>query len=293
MHQTYDDLDVIAIDDGSTDGTRTKLDALLTEFPKGFRWIGGERRGACAARNAGLAITQGEYVQFLDADDAVLTDKLHRQVDLANALGMPDLIVGDFRNVYEDGTEETISGLGRDPWMALISTQLGTTSANLFKRSALEAVGAWNVEQVSSQDYELMFRMLANGAAVAWDPHVSSLVLKRSSGSISRTGQRENWIRYLNLRREIREYLRGLGGSTYAREIEEANQHIFMAIRVLSRHDPEAARKEFKRNLPGTFVPDRTAAITPSYIAFYKLFGFRVAQRSAMVLGLFKGSKNR
>jgi|GEM_PF-370166 len=288
MEQTYEDLDVVAIDDGSTDGTRNKLEQLANTYKTGFRWVAGQHNGACAARNQGLSMTTGEYVQFLDADDTVLTDKLHRQVDLAVANGKPDMVVGDFRNVYEDGTEETIRGMGKDPWIALITTQLGTTSANLFKRTALESVGGWNVDQASSQDYELMFRLLCNNATAVWDPHVSSLVLKRSVGSISRTGLRDNWMRYLNLRKAMRAYLQRTDAKKFQRAIAEADQSIFMAIRVLSRHDPKAAREEFARSVPANFIPDNTAAVTPSYIMFYKRFGFRAAQSSALVLGWFK-----
>lgn len=285
MDQTYTDLDVFAVDDGSTDGTRAKLEGLERTYPGRFRWMGGGRRGACAARNIGLANTSGEYVQFLDADDAVFTDKLHRQVDLARANGMPDIIVADFLNVYEDGREEKITSPEGSAWMALVRTQLGTTSANLFKRAALEAVQGWNVEQLSSQDYELMFRMLKNGATVRWDPHVSSLVLKRSQGSISRTGLRDNWVRFIALRRAIREHLKSTDPVAHAAEIAAADQVLFMAIRVLARHDPATAYKEFDETMPHAFVPDRTSATTPLYSAFFRLAGFRSTDRLARAFG--------
>lgn len=285
MDQTYPDIEVFAIDDGSTDATRAKLLDLERRFAKRFRWVDSPRRGACAARNIGLANTSGEYVQFLDADDAVLTDKLHRQVDFARAHGMPDIIVADFLNVYEDGREEKISGAGGNTWLALVRTQMGTTSANLFKRTALEAVNGWNEEQLSSQDYELMFRLLKNGASVQWDPHVSSLVLKRSRGSISRTGLRENWIRFIELRRQIREELRAMGMALYAAEIAAADQVLFMAIRVLAKHDPGSAYTLFDTLLPKGFVPDHTSATTPLYSACYRLAGFRTTDRLARTFG--------
>lgn len=274
MEQTYDDLDVFAIDDGSSDGTKERLKDLERRYAGRFRWTSGPRRGACAARNEGLAKTTGEYVQFLDADDAVLTDKLHRQIDLARAQGGPDIVVADFLNVYEDGREEKIAGSGGSAWMALVRTQLGTTSANLFKRSALVSVNGWKEDQVSSQDYELMFRMLKQGATICWDAHVSSLVLKRSKGSISRTGQRDNWIRFIELRRDIREHLRTLDAVTYHAEIAAADQVLFMAIRVLAKHDPAAAREEFKKTLSPSFVPDAASATTPLYSSCYRLIGF-------------------
>lgn len=288
MDQTYPDLDVFAIDDGSTDGTKARLAELERTYAGRFRWISGPRRGACAARNEGLARTTGDYVQFLDADDAVLTDKLHRQMDLARLTGLPDLVVGDFLNVFENGREDKITGLGERPWMALVRTQLGTTSANLFKRSALEAVKGWREDQKSSQDYELMFRMLANGATVCWDPHVSSLVLKREQGSISRTGQRDNWVRYIELRRAIREFLRKKDAAAFAQEIAAADQILFMAIRVLARHDRQAAFAEFKRTLGPAFVPDSTSATTALYSACYQVVGFTATEWLSRVFGWFK-----
>ncbi|MEZ4739548.1 MAG: glycosyltransferase family A protein [Flavobacteriales bacterium] len=288
MEQTYEDIDVVAIDDGSTDSTREQLVRLSEKYPGKLRWESGPRKGACAARNRGMALTEGDYVQFLDADDMILTDKIHRQVDLANATGGPDLVVGDFLNVYEDSKEELIRGAGHGPWSALIRTQLGTTSANLFKRSAVLAAGGWNPKQASSQDYELMFRMLMNDATVAWDPHVSSLVLKRSSGSISRTDLSANWKRYIALRQEIRDYLRSTDPVKFAKEVEVGDQYVFMAIRVLSKHDREAALAEYDRCMDSSFVPEHSKATTSMYIAFYRMLGFRMAERSAMLMGWLK-----
>lgn len=285
MEQTYPHLDVFAIDDGSTDGTKEKLVALERTYAGRFRWTSGPRRGACAARNLGLANTTGEYVQFLDADDAVLTDKLHRQVDLIRANGAPDLVVADFLNVYEDGREEKVIGAEGSPWMALVRTQLGTTSSNLFKRVALEAVDGWKEDQASSQDYELMFRMLKSGARVGWDPHVSSLVLKRSHGSISRTGLRDNWIRFIRLRRAMRDHMRLTDPAAFAAEIAATDQVIFMAIRVLTRHDAGAGYRAFKQDLPVGFIPDATSATTPLYSACYDLIGFRATDRLARFFG--------
>ena len=281
MEQTYHDLDVFAIDDGSSDGTRGKLHELERTYAGRFRWTGGPRKGACAARNLGLANTVGEYVQFLDADDAVLTDKLHRQVDLIRRQGSPDLVVSDFLNVYEDGREEKISCAEGSSWMALVRTQLGTTSANLFKRSTLEAVQGWREDQASSQDYELMFRMLKQGAVVCWDPYVSSLVLKRSRGSISRTGLRENWIRFIALRRAMRDHMESTDPIGYAAEIAAAAQVFFMAIRVLSRHDPGSAYRAYEEVLPTGFRPDASSATKALYRACYGLVGFRTTDRLA------------
>ena len=61
-----------------------------------------------------------------------------------------------------------------------------------------------------------------------------------------------------------------------------------MAIRVLSKHDPQAAFIEYDRTMARTFVPDRSPATTSTYIACYELLGFRAAERLALALGWFK-----
>ena len=187
---SHHDLDILAVDDGSTDGTRDVLSRLQEENPGCFRWTAQENKGACAARNAGVAATQGEYVQFLDADDALFPDKIGRQLSLASG---HDLVIGAYRNVFPDGRpDQDVLPITGDAWEALVRARLGTTSANLFRRDALLRAGGWDERLKSSQDYELMFRMMANGASVAFDPIVGCRILKRSMGSITRTDERGN-----------------------------------------------------------------------------------------------------
>ncbi len=76
LEQTYDRVEVIVIDDGSTDGS---LDTIRS-FGGRVRWEAGPNRGACAARNRGLELATGELVQFLDADDLLHPEKLELQV---------------------------------------------------------------------------------------------------------------------------------------------------------------------------------------------------------------------
>lgn len=284
LDQTYVDLDILAIDDGSTDGTRVVLDAIAKESAGRFRWIGHANLGACSARNAGVSSTEGTYIQFLDADDTLEPDKIQRQVAIAEANGLPELVIGGFRNHYENGNDDVVLPLVGQPWSGLVRTRLGTTSSNLFKREALRAVRGWNERQRSSQDYELMFRILSGGGRVAWDNAVASSVLKRSSGSISRTDERDNWLRYLELRRAMRDHMASADAEGFKAQIEEADQYLFMAIRVLSKHDPSAANAEFDRTIGRAFVPERTKATTAAYILCYRMFGFRTAERLASAM---------
>lgn len=279
LAQTHGDLDVVCVDDGSSDGTRAVLEALASAHAGRIRVVHQTNQGASAARNAGLRATEGAYVQFLDADDVLAPDKIERQLELAQASGGAQLVVGDFEQVMPNGLLLPALAIKERPWMALIKTRMGTTSANLWERKALEQVGGWNEDLASSQDYELMFRLLRAGARVAWDPVVRTQVLKRASGSISRTDVMANWDRYIALRRSMKEHLERSAPKEHAAEIEALRQYIFMALRIVAAQDLPKALAEYRRSVGGGFRPQVGRAITERYALLHNLLGFGGAER--------------
>lgn len=287
--QDHADLDVVCVNDGSTDGTAALLADLLQEQPGRFRIITQANMGASAARNAGLRATTGEYVQFLDADDTIASDKISAQVALALSRNAPHLIVGDFEQIMPNGLLLPALALYDQPWMALIRTRMGTTSANLWKRDSLERAGGWNEQLGSSQDYELMFRLLKSGNTVAWDPVIRTHVLKRASGSISQTGVQDNWDRYIALRRSMKEYLESVDPKAHAAEIEALRQYIFMALRIVASEDLTKATSEYARSIGRRFRPEVGKAITERYALLHNLLGFATTER---LLRLVKGSRS-
>ena len=86
LRQTESDLEVLVCDDGSTDDTRARLEAISD--PR-LRWLDGPRSGCPAApRNRGIARANGEWIAFLDSDDRWLPTKLARQLAVASAAGV-------------------------------------------------------------------------------------------------------------------------------------------------------------------------------------------------------------
>ncbi|MBT4289845.1 MAG: glycosyltransferase family 2 protein, partial [Deltaproteobacteria bacterium] len=66
LTQTFDDFELIIIDDGSTDGTDVEID---TKYSKVLKYVKTDNLGVSHARNIGVEVSQGEYIAFLDSDD--------------------------------------------------------------------------------------------------------------------------------------------------------------------------------------------------------------------------------
>lgn len=86
LHQTFIDLEVIVIDDGSTDHTPQVMRSLC-ESDTRVRYFRQDNRGVSAARNTGLRLAKGDLIYFVDADDAILPDALRHAHDVLNSTG--------------------------------------------------------------------------------------------------------------------------------------------------------------------------------------------------------------
>lgn len=294
LAQEHQNLEIICVDDGSADGTPAVLERFVQKSGGRMQVLRQTNQGACAARNAGMALATGEWLQFLDADDVLDTKKLSGQVALLRsffdghqAKGTSDgpvLVVGDYEKIMPNGLLLPTEALYDQPWMALIRTRMGTTSANLWRKDAVERVGGWRTDLASSQDYELMFRLLKSrwtpgGGTVIWDKRIATHVLKRAAGSISQTSLQDNWRRYIALRRAMKDHLKATDASRFRPEIMALDQYLFMAIRILAMYDLKEAVREFRGAISRGFRPEVSKAITEKYVFLFNLFGFAIAER--------------
>ena len=77
LNQTYKNIEIIVVDDGSTDDTRR----FLLPYDKEIKYIYKRNAGVCSARNVGIHLSTGEYIGLLDCDDMYLPQKIELSVE--------------------------------------------------------------------------------------------------------------------------------------------------------------------------------------------------------------------
>lgn len=146
--------EVLIVDDGSTDATRTAARQLLRTGPESVRLIEFPNGGANRARNIGLRQAEGTFVQFLDADDWLVNNKLSRSVDL---FGAEDN--GDVRLVYTGPKSTSAEDLASGE-ISLFTHGINTVAA-MWRREFLVSAGLeWDEELSCWQEAEFFFRAL-------------------------------------------------------------------------------------------------------------------------------------
>jgi glycosyltransferase involved in cell wall biosynthesis len=168
--QTLADVEVIVVDDGSTDDTPS----VAAELPA-IRYVRQDHAGLSAARNAGWRASRGRYVSFLDADDRLLPQAL--AVGTACAAAHPDAAFVSGHYVVIDAEGRRTSDHRRpcvtsEHYRALLrSNYIGMHATVLYRRETLERHDGFDVTLPASEDYDLYLRV-ARQAPIVCHPEV-------------------------------------------------------------------------------------------------------------------------
>lgn len=103
MGQTYRNLEIICIDDGSTDGSGAMLDAYVAEDSR-IKVVHQKNRGQTAARKLAVSMAEGEYVSYVDSDDEIALTRYEELLD-RGIKQKADIIFADLTQVYGDGSQ--------------------------------------------------------------------------------------------------------------------------------------------------------------------------------------------
>lgn len=146
LGQELKDVEILAIDDGSTDGTRE----AVGRYGSAVTYIYQPNQGVSAARNAGIRLARGKYVAFLDADDAWLPDKLERQVRLFEVSPEVDVVFSDYEEVG-DARAKGGSAFGQIGLRELLKVeQIGEDGFRIIDAGFFEAILRYYVIHTST-----------------------------------------------------------------------------------------------------------------------------------------------
>ncbi|HTA62760.1 MAG TPA: glycosyltransferase family A protein [Bacteroidia bacterium] len=285
LNQTYLETEIICIDNNSTDNTSSILNDFQIEFPKKIIVLKESKKGAPAARNKGLAIAKGEWIQFLDADDELMPDKILNQVNFISNNPTIELIIASLIKNFVKRKQVLLESLD-NVWIGAIVSRAGCTCSNLYKKSALEKINGWDEAKISSQETWLLFSLLKQKCNVAVFHKAETIINERVEGSITFNNRIGNWERYIVFREEIWEYLKSSGLLTP--EIETAlKQSIFDSIRFSFIEDPKKAVSLYEKYVKEKFKPVESKVTGKHYLRIYNLIGFSILENTKAIIGKY------
>jgi glycosyltransferase involved in cell wall biosynthesis len=244
LAQTFQDFEIIIIDDASEDDTRSVIAGLSDVRIRYFRHA--KNRGEAASRNAGVGHAGGEYIAFLDDDDTWLAEKLAMQVDLLDRSSrrVGGVYTGcDRINIETGATISTVPADKRGNIYGELRAQnwVGSPSAVMVRRECFDKVGLFDEQIKFGVDYDMWIRIsrfydfeIVNLPLVRYAVH--SARLSADTGTILR-GKEDQLAKYSDYfaadRRSYGRYFYSLGVLyCYNRKPVEGRAALRRAIRI-------------------------------------------------------------
>lgn len=165
QNQTYANLEIIIVDDNSSDDTEKSVKALLSSDDR-IRYIRiqkNESKGGNYARNKGIENSRGEYIAFLDDDDVWYPNKIKKQLECLKGNSELGAVSCEMRFVYDFGDKQFFdfsnTKLDERPLGFFVNSWLNTTSTIMARKDVLIDVGMFDLLMPALQECELSYRI--------------------------------------------------------------------------------------------------------------------------------------
>ena len=233
--QSYEQWELLILDDGSTDDTPEVIAELRGRHPDRVVAVRLENGGPAAAREAGRRRASGEFVQYLDSDDLLAPTKFEDQVQALSDCAEADIAYGITELVDDEGavleSPHRASGLCREallPWVLV--GRWWNTHTPLYRRTLCDRIGAWPMQR-TAEDWHYDAIAARLGARLVHVPRVGSRHRVheegRLTGRITADGVENTALTHAALAEAAR--ARGLGPDTP--EVERLARAIFLNAR--------------------------------------------------------------
>ena len=183
LRQSYRDLEIVLVDDGSTDNTSQVAAAYSSVC-----YVHQDNCGLSAARNAGFKQSNGQYLVFLDADDRLLTNAVEAGVQHLRAHPDCAFVAGHYSVIGSNGDLKLQAGrapMGQDPYAELLrGNYIGMHATVMYRRAIFDRVGSFDTSLKACEDYDLYLRIARVQRFFCYDMVVAEY--RHHSGAMSR-----------------------------------------------------------------------------------------------------------
>jgi len=214
--QTEPDWECLVVDDGSTDDTGEVVGRYARNDAR-FKYIYQNNKGLSAARNTGLRAAQGEFLQFLDADDLIQQRKLELQSQFLSKNPDIDITFGEMRYFRTgspdqlflsiDGKNEPLTkrvvGAGCDVLSFLLVDNIMVVNSPLLRKRVAESAGYFDETLKALEDWEYWLRCGLRGIRFSYHDSPNSLALVRVHSNSMSSNRQLMLSANLRIRREL------------------------------------------------------------------------------------------
>jgi glycosyltransferase involved in cell wall biosynthesis len=286
--QTWDRKEIIVVDDGSTDQTL----AIARQFESDCLKVVTQRnQGAAATRNKAFSLSQGDYIQWLDADDLLAPDKIAKQMEaLGDSRSKLTLLSGGWaRFMYRPHRAKFVPtalwcDLSQVEWLIRKMGQnlYMQTASWLVSRELTERAGPWDTRLLGDDDGEYFCRVLLASEGVRFVPEAKVYYRASGTSSLSYVGNsdRKREAQWCSMQLHIR-YLRSLEDTERSRAACVRFLQNWMVYFYPERLDIFRKAEEMSRELGGQLNVPR---LSWKYMWIKALCGWRLSRRAQLFL---------